>query len=66
MSAWSDCGGAHQREGVENAIIMGDNAKVVVGYETNSVPDLNKLLDEGETPIVTYFSGLCVRLYLLY
>lgn len=42
------------------AIVMGDNAKVVVGYETNSVPDLNKLLDEGETSV------FCVHPFLLY
>lgn len=27
---------------------MGDKGKIVVGYETNCVPDLNKLLDEGQ------------------
>lgn len=27
---------------------MGDASKLVIGFETNCVPDLNALLDDGE------------------
>lgn len=33
---------------------MGEKGKLVIGFETNCVPDLNALLDDGEDPMANH------------